>query len=81
MTDKVKINKIYRHFKGEKYKVLNIAQHTETREKLVIYMALYGDFGVFARPYDMFISKVDRKKYPESKQEFRFEELEDSNKF
>ena len=47
----IKTNRIYRHFKGKNYKVLHIAVHTETREKLVVYQALYGDFGIFARPY------------------------------
>lgn len=76
---------VVKHFKrdiensSDKFKYVYVvmceAKHTETGEKLVVYGALYGENKVYARPYDMFYSKVDKKKYPDAKQEYRFEKL------
>lgn len=71
----IKPGSIYRHFKGKQYQVLCIATHTETGEKMVIYWALCDDFAIYARPYDMFAGKVDKEKYPNATQEYRFEEI------
>lgn len=69
------VGKKYRHFKGNLYKVLSIAIHTETDELLVIYQALYGDKTIYARPYDMFVDKIDVSTYPDATQDHRFELL------
>lgn len=81
-NNRFKIGDIVRHFKRENvdpksaeylYKILAFASHTETGEKLVIYQGLYPPYKTCARPYDMFMSEVDREKYPDVKQKYRFE--------
>ena len=69
----LKIKGIYKHFKGDYYIVEDIAIHSETGEKYIVYRGLYGETPLYIRPYDMFMSKVDKQKYPEVKQEYRFE--------
>lgn len=65
--------KIFRHFKGDYYLLIDIVTHSETQEKMVLYKALYGECGLFVRPYDMFIEPVPVKKDNPTHQTYRFE--------
>ena len=63
---------IYKHFKGSLYRIVTIAVHTETSDKLVVYQSVEKPERVFARPLDMFMSEVDRLRYPLVKAKYRF---------
>lgn len=69
----IKNNTRVRHFKGKEYIYLCKAIHSETGEIFAVYQADYGEKEVYIRPYDMFISEVDKAKYPDCVQQYRFE--------
>ena len=78
----IKINGLYKHFKGHIYKVITIGYDSEKydendsdKSRLVVYENV-DNKDVWVRPYDMFNSKVDKEKYPDVLQEYRFEEIE-----
>lgn len=68
---------MYRHFKGNLYQIRCLARSSETREMMVVYQAMYDTFEIYVRPLSMFMDEVDHAKYPEVKQKYRFELLQD----
>lgn len=76
----VVVGGVYRHFKGNLYKVLMIAYDCESKdtlEKMVVYQALYDD-KIWVRKYDDFVAKLDKNKYPNAIQEYRFELIDNA---
>ena len=73
--DLPKNGEIWKHFKGNSYRIITMAENTETGELCVVYEAMYGDHKNYVRPTDMFMSEVDHDKYPDVKQEYRFEKV------
>ena len=69
----IKKNRIYKHFKGDYYLVEDFVIDSETKQEMVLYVQLYGDGKKYVRPYSMFASEVDKEKYPNVKQKYRFE--------
>ena len=71
--NELKIKGIYKHFKGDYYILEDVAIHSETKEKYIVYRGLYENNELYIRPLDMFLSEVDHEKYPDVKQKYRFE--------
>ena len=70
----VTVHGVYSHFKGKFYYVEDVATDSETGAPVVVYRALYGERKLYVRPLEMFLSPVDREKYPSAAQTYRFEE-------
>ena len=66
----------YKHFKNKLYQVKCVAYHSETKEKMVVYQAMYGEYAVYVRPYDMFVEEVPEGKVNPTGQKYRFQEFE-----
>ena len=71
--NRIRLKGIYRHFKGDYYLLEEIAKDSETGEEMAVYRKLYGDGGLWVRPLAMFLSEVDKEKYPDATQKYRFE--------
>lgn len=85
-TREFKPGDMVQHFKRETvtdgsdrylYRIIGVAIHSETREKMMVYQALYDDYGAYVRPYDMFMSEVEHDQYPDIRQKYRFELIHD----
>ncbi|MBQ6461179.1 DUF1653 domain-containing protein [Candidatus Saccharibacteria bacterium] len=73
MKIEIVVHGIYKHFKGDMYIVEDLARHSETDEIMVIYRALYGKNQLYVRPLELFLDLIDKEKYPDAKQKYRFE--------
>lgn len=71
--NQIKMNGIYKHFKGDYYLLVDVAKHSETGEDYVVYRKLYEDCSLWVRPLEMFLEEVDHEKYPEVEQQYRFQ--------
>lgn len=80
MKRELVVHGVYQHFKGNKYIVEDVAIDSETGEYLVLYRALYGEGHLFSRPLKMFLSPIDKEKYPNAEQKWRFELVEEEDK-
>ena len=79
--DTPKAGEVYKHFKGYHYKIIAVGHHSETKERMVVYYDISGQNSSIddpcIRPLEMFMSEVDRKKYPNVTQKYRFERVEE----
>ena len=79
MRPNPKPQEMYRHFKGNTYQIRCLAKHSETGEMMVVYQAMYDTFQIYVRPLNMFMEEIDRTKYPDARQRYRFELMQDTD--